>query len=77
MEEFAVAEDGNLILRQNDIRPAAQFVIVLPVPVSFGPQCLSQLDFYLGVLPFDMLHRFPSLLLAENIHFSTPNSALE
>lgn len=76
MEEFAVAEDGNLIFRQNDIRPAAQFVIVLPVPVSFCPQCFSQLDFYFGVLPFDMLHRFPSLLLAENIHFSTPNPAL-
>lgn len=66
--EFAVTEDCDFVLSNDDIRMAAAHLIILAIAYALVPQCLAQKDFYFGVPAADGLHIFMALLLSQLVH---------
>ncbi len=69
--EFAVHEDGDLLLHKDDVGLAGNFLIMLPVAVAFriefGADELAERDLGLGVLSFYERHDLAASFLGEDV----------
>ena len=59
---IGVAEYGNLVLGENNIGPADQLPIILPIAHAAGPQSLSEPELNACVQALYGLHVFSALL---------------
>lgn len=62
MPKVAVNKDSDMAASDGNVRRTRKFLIVLPIPQATVLECLSQKDFWFGVLAVDMAHNLMDLL---------------